>query len=190
MENNKELKPNESFKIINEMIETAKMNIKQNAFYVLLWGWIVIIGCLLHFIFLKFSIIEKPYQVWLISIVGVVMTFIYSFKEAKRKKVFTHISKIYIFIWVTFAVSYIITIVFHIQFNYQIYPLIFLFGGNSIFLTGIVMKFKPLIFGGILFWIGCITSFYFTEAYNLLLTSIIGILGYLIPGYILKYKKD
>ena len=76
------------------------------------------------------------------------------------------------------------------EINYKVYPIIYLLAGNATFLTGIVIKFKPLIFGGIIFWIAVICQFLMPQNYVEFVSPIAIILGYLIPGYMLKsYSK-
>lgn len=188
MENNNELNPKESLKIINEMIETAKGSIKEHAFYFILWGWVVIICSFLHYMFMKFSVIEKSYRVWSLAVIGVIVTVIYSIKQGKQEKMFTHLNKINTFVWISFFVNYIIFVLFIKEFNYKISALIFLMVGNSTFLTGIIIKFKPLIYGGILYWISCILFLNISYEYILILTPVIVAIGNLIPGYILRKK--
>ncbi|MBA7519717.1 hypothetical protein ES705_11804 [subsurface metagenome] len=184
------LSPKDSISIIQEMIEIAKGNIRSRAYYFIIWGYAVLAGCLLHYALLKLTDYEKPYQAWLIVLLGFIPATIYSIKQAKSEKIFTHLDRINVFLWVTFGVSYLIFLVYIAKFNYQIFPLIFLLVGNCVFMSGINLKFKPLIAGGILYWVGTIISFYLSLEYLLLLCFVLIIVGYLIPGYMLKNKKE
>ncbi len=190
METKNELSPKESLKIINNMIEASKGKIRKNAFYFLLWGWITLLACLLHYIFFKFNIIEKPYRAWLVVIIGVILTFAYNFKRSKDDEPFTHLNKILAFSWLGFFISYLIIIYFLKEFNYRAIQLIFILAGNATFISGIILKFKPVLFGGIIFWIGAILSFYLSYENQLLMSMPIIILGYLVPGYLLKQNND
>ncbi len=189
MKTNTNLTPENSFKIINEMIETTKGNFQKNANYYLIWGYVVLLACMLHFVLLKYTEFEKPYLAWLAVLIGIIPSTIYSIKQIRSDKVFTHIDRMNVFLWLTFGVSYFIFIVYMSKFNYQVFPFVFLLVGNCVFLSGINMKFKPLIVGGILYWIGTIISFYLALENLLLLTFILIIVAYLIPGYMLKHKK-
>ncbi len=190
MKTDKKLTPSDSIRIINEMIETSKGNIQDNANYFIIWGYVVLLACILHFVLLKFTDFEKPYLAWLIVLIGFIPTTIYSKRQIKKNKIFTHIDRINIFLWLTFGISYIIFIAYMSKFNYQIFPFVFLLVGNCVFMSGINLKFKPLIAGGIIYWAGTIVSFYLSLEYLLLLTFILIIIAYLLPGYLLKYKKE
>lgn len=189
MKTNTNLTPEKSLTIINEMIEKTRGNFKKNANYFLIWGYVVVLACILHFVLLKFTEFQKPYLAWLIMLIGIIPSTIYSIKQIHSEKVFTHIDRMNVFIWLTFGVSYFIFIAYMSKFNYQVFPFVFLLVGNCVFLSGINMKFKPLIFGGILYWIGTIISFYLNLENLLLLTFVLIIVAYLIPGYMLKHKK-
>ncbi len=190
--NEKVLKPEESLQIIEKMINRTKENLHDSSFYFLLWGWIVLIGILGHTILANFTDFSKPYLSWLIIIPGMIINIAYSMRQGKKKSITTHVDKINFMTWIAYLVSYIITIVFMSKLNYNIVPVIFLLTGNATFLTGIIIKFKPLIWGGIIFWIGAIGLFTLPGYLNIFIPPLAIILGYLVPGYLLKSqnKKD
>ena len=53
-----------------------------------------------------------------------------------------------------------------------------------------IIKFKPLMYGGIIFWLATILSVFIQSDLQLLLTAVTIVAGYIIPGYMLKYSKD
>ncbi len=190
--NEKVLKPEESLQIIEKMIQRTQKNLHDSSFYFLLWGWIILIGNLGHIIMNRIPTIDKPYLIWLIVIPGIIANFIYGMKQGKKNCVRTHLDRVNFLNWMSFLVGYAIVIVFMKQFNYKVTPLIFILAGNATFLTGIIIKFKPLIWGGIVFWLGVILQFVLPIEYVEFVSPVVIILGYLIPGYLLKFqnKKD
>lgn len=190
--NEKVLKPEESLQIIEKMINRTKGNLHDNSFYFLLWGWIVLIGIFGHTILANFTNFSKPYLSWLIIIPGMIINIIYAMRQGKKKTISTHVDKVNFMTWIAFLVSYTITIVFMAKLNYNIVPIIFLLAGNATFLTGVIIKFKPLIWGGIIFWLGAIGLFTLPGNLNIFVPPLAIILGYLVPGYMLKSqnKKD
>ena len=190
MENNKELSPKESIDIINKMIKSTKTQVRKNAFYFLLWGWITLACCILHYIFFKFSIIEKPHKAWWLVVIGIIMTLIYNLKRSKDDEPFTHLNKVLAITWLAFFISYLIIILYLGEFNYKAFQLIFILAGYATFVSGMILKFKPVLFGGIVFWVGCIISFYLSFENQLLISIPIIIFGYLVPGYLLRRIKD
>lgn len=188
----KVFKPEESIQVIEKMIHRTKSNMHDSSFYFLLWGWIVLFGIVGQMALQKFTQFPKPYIVWLIIIPGVIANVIYSIRHSKKVKVSTHLDRINFLVWIAFLVSYTITIIFMKEFHYKIIPIIYILAGNATFLSGCIIKFKPLIIGGIVFWIGTILSFLIPNEFTQLLSPIMIIFGYLIPGYLLKLqnKKD
>lgn len=65
-----------------------------------------------------------------------------------------------------------------------------LIGGVGTLVSGLNLRFRPLIIGGILFFISAVTSIFIAEEYRPLVHGIAVIIGYLIPGYLLKYSKS
>ena len=65
-----------------------------------------------------------------------------------------------------------------------------LIGGIATTTTGLAIKFKPLIFGGMSFFIFSIASTFVTNEYLALVVCAAIICGYLIPGYFLKAAKE
>jgi len=59
----KEFNETESLALIREMIENAKARLGESSFFFLLWGWLVLIASLLHFILL-FTGFQYPYLPW------------------------------------------------------------------------------------------------------------------------------
>jgi hypothetical protein len=77
-------------------------------------------------------------------------------------------------------------IFFGYKINFQLNPLILLLVSIPTFVSGIILKFKPLIVGGILFWFFGLINFFVPLEYQNLIGALAMICGYLIPGYLLK----
>jgi len=180
-----------SLKIITEMIETAKCNVRDNGFFFRLWGWLVILGCLGHFSLLKFTEYEHPYIAWGIIIIGLIWSPIHGIKLSKNEKVKTHIDSLHGYVWMVFFINYIIIVVFMSKLNYFICGPILMLVAGAVFLTGILIKYTPLIFSAVFIWLMAILCFFLDYEYQLIITAV-ACAGYLVPGYMLmaKYKKE
>lgn len=190
--NEKVLKPEESLQIIEKMIQRTKVNLHDSSFYFLLWGWVVLIGIVGHIILERFTDCTKSYLIWLIIFPAVIANIVYGIRHGKKTCVSSHLDSMNLMIWIAFLVSYSIVLIFMKKFDYNIVPIIFLLAGNATFLTGILIKFKPLILGGIVFWLGVICLFLIPEDYVIFISPIVIIFGYLVPGYMLKsyFKRN
>lgn len=180
------LKPEESLRIINDMISSAKTNLSDSSFNFLFWGWTISLLSLFDFIIDYFNLFNKSEYVWLLIIPGIIITFIYNYRKGKKQKTFSHIEKIHTFTWAAFMISYFIILVFMKELNYQITPLIFILVAIATFISGFILKFRPLIIGGVVFWLGAIFCFIIPNQFVQLLGSIVVIFGFLVPGYMLK----
>jgi hypothetical protein len=56
--------------------------------------------------------------------------------------------------------------------------------------SGLAMKFRPLVRGGILFFAAAVAGVYMPDSYLPLLTGLAMVGGYLIPGYLLKAAHE
>jgi hypothetical protein len=186
--NEKDLKPEESLQIIEQMIQKAKTNLHDSSFYFLLWGWIILIAIIGEKLLANFTDYSKTYYVWFIVIPGFIASLVYGAIKGRKTKVLSHLDRLNSLNWLVFLISYTIVLIFMKSFNYQVAPIIFLLAGNATFITGIIIKFKPLVIGGIVFWIGVICQFVFSKEYNEFIYPLIIVLGYLVPGYLLKFQ--
>lgn len=186
-ENN--LTEKQSLDLITEMINRAKGNIQSEYIFFLIWGWVIALASLLHYSFIKFTTIKNPEIAWSIIGIGVVLSGWYGFKIGKNTKTSTYTDKIYGQLWATFLISYVIVLFFMKDINYNINPIILILAAGSTYLSGIVIKFKPLVYGGIALWIFAIINFLLPGENQLLISGFGIIIGYLIPGYMLKNKN-
>jgi hypothetical protein len=53
-----------------------------------------------------------------------------------------------------------------------------------------VIKFKPLIFGGVAFWVFGVICFLVSGPWQFLVGAVAVFTGYLIPGMMLRNKKE
>ena len=65
-----------------------------------------------------------------------------------------------------------------------------LIAGIATTTSGLLIKFRPLIIGGMTFFIFSIATTFVSNEYMALITGAAIICGYLIPGYFLKSAKE
>jgi len=196
-ENN--LTPEESFEIINKAIANFKMNYKENSQVFLLWGWILTLASISNFVILKMlsSLEAWEHKGFLILgnwvgfiLIGSIILFFIVRKEKKEKKVYSQIDKFIDKLWWVTAASFVIAVILCFRLELEPPSLMLLVAGIATTTTGLVIRFKPLIFGGMSFFIFSIASTFVTNEYLALVVSAALICGYLIPGYFLKAAKE
>ena len=187
-----ELTNSESLQIITDMIGQAKRNIAQGgSFYFLLWGWVVLIGNFGHYFIAKYDLYPAPYIIWLITIPAVIISIIYSVRQGQKAKVTSQFDKVYGNLWTAIFVVLVTVLVFMSKLSYNHNAVILLLAALGTFVSGRLISFKPLIFGGIALYIGSLVAFNVSVLDQYLVAGMAIILGYLIPGYLLKQaEKD
>lgn len=186
---NTELSSEESLALIAKSIQQTKTNLNGQRFYYLFWGWAVLITSLTHYLLAVNETVAAPYLVWpIMGVVGFVSTLFYGYKHAQKTGyVETHLDRTLKHLWIVIGISLFAVIwIFMQAYQSNPLPMISLFIGIGILVSGLQMRFKPLVIGGIGFFVGAIALVYVTPLEGLLVYDACIILGYLIPGYLLK----
>lgn len=183
---------NEKLNVIYEMIENSKTQIRENAFFYLLWGWLVLVASLSHFILMKMGY-HNSFLAWpLIMTAGMVVSVIKGIRMGKRAGHRTHIDTAVIYLWYGFFFALMVILAFSIggKIPWEMSSaLIIVMYGLGTFVSGGILKFKPLVIGGISCWIIALGAFIVPAEYVMLLVSVSIIIAYLIPGYLLRRAK-
>lgn len=180
----------ESLELIASMINKAKNNFTQGGFLYLLWGWVILICCTIQFVAEHFFDYTNAYSIWYITWLVVIFQVIYLQKKKKSQKIKTYTDEINAFVWVVFFICMMLMIFICLQFKkYEmINPMLLVLYGMPTFLVGIIIKFKPLVIGGICCWGLASISPFIDFDFQLLLIAAAVIAAWIIPGYILKLK--
>jgi hypothetical protein len=181
--------PIQSLELITRMIEQAKGNAQRNSFHFLLWGWVIIVANIGMFALYQIDY-ERPYIVWLITIPAWLVTLYKVFTGRTEASYSTHLGTISTSLWLSYGVTIFTLVAFGAKINFQISPLILLITAVPTFVSGIIMKFNWLKFGGLTFWLGGIISFMLPLSSQPLVAAVCILLGYLIPGYRLKSTTE
>jgi hypothetical protein len=178
----------ESLRIITEMINKTKVNIRQGSFHLLFWGWLIFACSISEYLLMKFTGLIHPYYVWFFVIPGAFVSMIYGFVTGRKAKVHTYADMLYMWTWLGFLIAGIVLFIVHSKRLDTVGPYILLLAGFPTFVSGFIIKFRPLIIGGICFWVMAIIVTFAGPSVAPLGMPIAVLTGYLIPGYMLKYK--
>lgn len=182
----------EKLDLIFGMIENSKRNLRENSFFYLLWGWLVLLASVSHFIMLRMGIFYS-FLAWpVIMSVGMVISTIAGIRLGRKSRYLTHLDSAMIYLWWGFFLALLIPLAYAIagKIPWDITnALIISLYGLGTFVSGGILKFRPLIIGGICCWIICLGVFFIPEDYTLLLVSLSIIIAYLIPGYLLRKAR-
>jgi len=181
-----QLSEKESLSIISEMISQAKRNYqKGGGFQFLLWGWAVMLANLGHYYLQVFTDYSYPYVVWSIMIPAGIVSMVYSFRS-NNDQVKSHMDRLYGHIWISAGVGMFVALAFMKELAFNHNAIILLLAAIATYISGQLLKFKPLIFGALALLIGTVVCFFVPVYQQTLVAGVSIFLGYIIPGYQLK----
>ena len=186
----KELTEKESLQLITNMINQAKSNYQQRgSFNFLLWGWVVMLANLSHYCLDTFIGYEYPFVVWLVILPTAIVSIIYNRSQRKNALVTSHLGRLYGHLWLSIGVSVVIILSFMDRLGYNHNAVIILISGLGIYISGIMLRFRPLVVGALLLAVASVICFNVSVTDQYLVGGIGIFAGYLVPGYLLKSKE-
>lgn len=198
MENNeKVLTPEESLQLISRTIASIKDDFRRDNYYFILWGWVVSLASISQFAMLRVLISMKSYEhlnlysflIWGIMIaIGISLQYYHELKS-KPRIARGHMGKFFNILWQCSGAAIIIALLISQKLHTYPSPFILLIVGIATLISGRLINFKPLIYGGIAFFIFAVTASFINNEYQLLIFTAAIVAGYIIPGYMLKYSK-
>ena len=191
MENQENLMSGEeSLKIITEMINKTKINIRQGIFHLLFWGWLIFACSLSEYLLLKFTGYATPWYVWYFTIPGVVLSVAYGFIKGRKVQMRTYADKLYMWTWFSFLFAAVVLFIIRLDSLESTTPYILTIAAIPTFLSGFIIKFRPLILGGASFWLFALAAHFGGQEFAGFIMPVAMFSGYLVPGYLLKNKVD
>jgi hypothetical protein len=185
-----EMTGKESIRIITDMILKTKANIRQGSFHLLFWGWLIVFCAFAEFLLYELTTYDHPYYVWFLTIPGVVVSLIYGFTRDRKALFHTYADRLYMWTWFSFGFTAIVLFILLGKNMISVTPFILMLAGLPTFMSGIILKFRPLIIGGVIFWLCAVLTNYSGESADSLIMAGAVIAGYLIPGYLLKKRAS
>jgi hypothetical protein len=191
------LTPEESLQLIGQTIANYKRNYREEGFYFLLWGWITALASIIQFTAIKVLMAQHfyhlistfSYLIWGGFIAAGIILQIHHINK-RIITIASHLSRFIKILWQTNGIAIFIGLFLCYRFKVYPVPLILLLVGSATLTTGFVIKFKPLIAGGLAFYIFSVVASYYPNENQLLISALAIGLGYLIPGYMLKSTKE
>ena len=183
--------PQDSLKLIQSMITRTKQDISDSSIHFLVWGWITFIACTSQFVLKSIFNYEKHYMVWLLTIVGIVFSNWYSFKQEKTRKVKTYVGDSIKHLWIGMAIAYFVLsmILTKTGWDKEVFPFFIILYGLGTFISGNIIQFRPLVVGGIMAWILAVGSAFANYDYQMLFAAGAILVSYIIPAYMLRSRK-
>jgi hypothetical protein len=185
------LNAHESLRVIRETIDLAKNDLKEDGFYFLLWGWLVAFASAADWYMAVVEGTPTHGKVWLIMVVvGIPATIFRQIRVEKPKKVQNIVRQWYGLIWLGYGISMALVIPLAVRNQLSPIPFILVLTGFATYMSGVLLKFKPLLLGAAVFWAGALWCMFLSNAHHLIIQCASAVLGYLVPGYLLKSQSQ
>lgn len=186
----KPLDPQESLQLIQRFISGTRENFRRTAFGFIFWGILITVAALANY-FLLLIIPDLAWIPWpVLTIGGSIITFFYYAVYTKKSGVVSSRGTMFKWLFLCGGLTYFLFI--YSCAELKISPTPFMLGLTwlLIVVAGLIIQFKPMVWGGILFFLATIVSVFISPANQLLLTAGAFLIGYLLPGILLVRKKE
>lgn len=209
----KTLSGQESLDLIARMINKAKDACHDTGISAIMWGALIAVCSLVRLSEIHFGY-KLPFDIYLLTLVAVIPQIYFSVQEKRKRKVKTYDDAFMDSLWLAFGICiFLMIFITSAMFNFwessadeyfkatgkssgfRLYefnaPLFLLIYGMPTFVTGMSMKFRPMLLGGLLCWVCCIAAVFTTIKIDLLLLALSSVFAWLIPGIIMEkdYRK-
>lgn len=192
----KNISNQESLKLIQQMIQVAKEDHRENGDGWLIWGWLLFVASVSSMVFAHLELYEYVSYAWLGALasgmlIGGVLYLLGRSHKQKNREVRTYVQELVDRLGTAFFISLLILVAANFigdrpGFAFGYYYVLYAFW---MFIHGSAIRFKPLIMGAAVNWAAAIAMFFIQDfRYDMLVSAIAILVGYLIPGYLLRSK--
>ncbi len=192
--NDQEFSAQSSMQLIESMINKAKNRFNENGHLYLLWGWTIFICSIASFISIYFFEGNYIPYIWMATWVVVIYQTFYLIRRKKNTTVRTYTDEINGYVWVVFVIMgglFSFALVKAQRFELINTAVLILYGMPT-FLSGVILRFRPLMMGAVCCWVLAMISMVIAPVFSFLLLTIAVIAAWIIPGYLLqlRFKKQ
>lgn len=188
----------QSLQVIKEMIQVSQKKLKADGVLLIIWGYAMSISYLFNYLndilFLPNGI-HRIFQFVdpVLPLIAFVYTIFYVVKQ--KKKVTTYIGVSLRYVWIALFISLMLTnlILFNIlqEANFTLqHPLFMVIIAFAVVVTGIILRYRLIMVGGIVFGILAYLCSYLALRDQMLLEAIAWFIAFVIPGHLMYFKRE
>lgn len=194
--NSEKLTPEESLLLISKTIEETKERFKENGHLFILWGTLTFVVFLSQYILDYLELYKKFDIIWTCALfpLGGIYTYLYvrkKIKEVDRQANLLSYSLKHIY-WIIGLNFMAMGLLFSKELGNADGPVFIILFAIMILVSGLSIKFKPLIISGVIVNLIGLSCFILDRKYYGLGMMLGALIGFVIPGILLNkaYKKD
>jgi hypothetical protein len=188
----------QSIQVIKEMIQVSQKKLKNDGVLFILWGWVMFYNYILSYVLRDVVTtfqIRKGFQYFGtgLGIFAFAFTIYYIFRNSKKVTTYIGISLRYVWISLIVCLSLTNMILFHglKELNVELqHPILMLFIAFAIVITGGILRYRLLIFGGIVFGVLAYVCSYLSIEWQMICEAAAWLIAFAIPGHILYAKRN
>ncbi len=123
-------------------------------------------------------------------IAAMIIQFVYQSRSGKKERVVTHLDRYLTILWV--SAGMLMGLMTFLSLKVNAYPTPFILGVTAMAtaVSGLMVRFRPLVIGAMVFLAAAVISSFLNGTDQLLVFAVAMLLGYLIPGYIIRSLKN
>lgn len=184
--------------IIQQMLNRTRYRVHEGSIFYIFWGWLVLSATVIEYLLLTQFESEKLHWItWPILMpLGGIASYFIGKKMSKEAGHITLLDNVMKYLWAGIVTGIIFSLFMSAKIGWSnSYLLVILFYGIGSLISGRILNFRPLIFGGMFSLLLVAAAIVFSNIISgfdqtliVLAVSIIG--TYLIPGYLLRANKE
>lgn len=177
----------EALNVIEEMVNSSRYRMKNDAKYFLLWGWMVFAAAIIHFVMMNTGV-GNSWLIWPLFMGLALVVYVIMIRNSSHpKEASTYVDRVSRYLWFGFSGPLLITILIGVFYSWAAaYPFFMAIYGWSAIVSGGLLKFKPLVWGGIASCITGVVTVFVPGMYILLMLALAILAGFIIPGHTLS----
>lgn len=182
--------PEASLRLIDEMLQQAKRSFSRMSFYFLLWGGLLLVATLAEYAMNRAGL-PNGWLGWpILGTLGGIISAVHGSREGRKAGASTFTDRVFMWVWLAFTLTLVIVIISSVQVGQRPGPWVSILTAMPTMISGGILRFRPLIIGGVLFWVFGLLALFQWPEHGALLFALALLLGYIVPGFLLKRQED
>jgi len=196
--NDAPLDPEQSLKVINQMIQTSQQKIRNDGMLFIIWGWTMFLQYLLSFLKARIVMTYQAGEVIQYAgpvMIGIAVIYTIYYIARQRRRVQTYIGISLRYVWIAMFVSLVLinliqfNVLHKINFELQ-HPVFMVVIAFAIVVSGGILRYPLLVTGGVIFGLMAYLCSYLSLQNQILLEAIAWLIAFIIPGHILFARRN